>query len=207
MDTTQDFFNAVKFGDGAAVKTFLAGRPALVHVKNEGATALHFAALQGHSEIVDILLEGGADMEARDDEFNATPIGWANERGHMTMVQYLSDHGALVAIDRAAAFGMIDLIREYILEGTDHLNTVGGFGAPLHEASLWGYPAIVGLLLDSGADPKLESADGRTAHAIAKSQIATGGGGTPLVSDVRRREIIDGCSAVVETFRQRGIAS
>jgi len=100
---------------------------------------------------------------------------------------------------------MIDLIREYILEGTEHINTQGGFGTPLHEAALWGYPEIVSLLLDSGADPAVESVDGRSALAIAREQVKTGGAGTPLVSDTRRREIIDGCTKVVGVLTKHGV--
>ncbi len=207
MDTTQDFFNAVKFGDTPAVTTFLEQQPALAMRELDGATPLHYAALEGRLELAEVLLDHGAELEARDRKFNATPIGWANERGHMELVRYLSDRGALVAIDRAAAFGMLDLIREYIDEGSEHLNSVGGFGAPIHEAALWGYPEIVQLLLASGADPAVESADGRTALAIARQQVSTGGAGTPLVSDVRRREIIDGCAKVVELFKKRGVTA
>jgi len=205
MDNTQAFFNAVKFGDAAAVANLLEEQPALAQRVQDGATALHYAALYGHTEVADILLDRGADLEARDAEFDATPIGWANEKGHKNLVAHLSDRGALVSIDRAAAFGMIDLIREYILEGTEHLNTQGGFGTPLHEAALWGYPEIVSLLLDSGADPAVESADGRTALAIAREQVKSGGAGTPLVSDTRRREIIDGCTNVVGVLTKHGV--
>ena len=205
MDITVDFFNAVKFGDAAAVTKYLEEQPALALRRIDGSTALHFAALQGQLPIIEILLDRGAELEARDDEFNATPIGWANEKGHMAVVRFLSERGALVSFARAAAFGMIDLVREYLDDDSRHLNSNGGFGAPLHEASLWGYPEIVELLLGSGADPALESTDGRTPLTIARRQVESGGAGTPLVSDVRRKEIINGCAKVVEVFRTRGI--
>ncbi len=205
METIQDFFNAVKFGDDGAVKNFLENQPALVHRKVDGATALHYAALEGHRNVIDVLLEFGADLESRDDKFNATPIGWANEKGHPPIVQYLSERGAKVDLNRAAAFGMIDLVQEYLAESTEQINTVGGFGTPLHEAALWGHPEIVELLLQSGADPAIENVDGKTAVQIARRQIETGARDTPLVGPSRRREIENGCAKVLEVFRKRGI--
>lgn len=42
-----------------------------------GATALHSAAYSGSAETVRLLLERGADMEARDTTWNSTPLEWA----------------------------------------------------------------------------------------------------------------------------------
>lgn len=38
---------------------------------------LHWAAYGGHSEIVRLLLERGAPVDARDRAFDNTPLGWA----------------------------------------------------------------------------------------------------------------------------------
>ena len=42
-----------------------------------GATALHWAALQGHERLVPRLVEAGADVHLRDRQYRSTPIGWA----------------------------------------------------------------------------------------------------------------------------------
>ena len=42
-----------------------------------GATALHHAAIRGRIILVEALLEAGAEVEIRDPEHNATPLGWA----------------------------------------------------------------------------------------------------------------------------------
>ncbi|MGH2852114.1 MAG: ankyrin repeat domain-containing protein [Solirubrobacteraceae bacterium] len=42
-----------------------------------GATPLHAAAYGGSAEAVPLLLARGADIEARDTNWNATPVGWA----------------------------------------------------------------------------------------------------------------------------------
>jgi cytohesin len=40
-------------------------------------TPLHVAAWFGHADIVELLLERGATIDMRDDEYNATPLSWA----------------------------------------------------------------------------------------------------------------------------------
>ena len=42
-----------------------------------GATALHWAAYMGIADTVELLIERGADIEARCTEFEATPLFWA----------------------------------------------------------------------------------------------------------------------------------
>ena len=42
-----------------------------------GATALHWAAMQGRASLVAALLDAGAPQDLRDHEHQATPRGWA----------------------------------------------------------------------------------------------------------------------------------
>jgi ankyrin repeat protein len=42
-----------------------------------GVTALHESAFTGNSTLIEALLEAGADPTRRDDEHDATPLGWA----------------------------------------------------------------------------------------------------------------------------------
>ena len=44
-----------------------------------GANPLHYAALNGHRDIVRLLVERGANVNSTDGEFGATPAGWAIE--------------------------------------------------------------------------------------------------------------------------------
>jgi ankyrin repeat protein len=49
-----------------------------VNAKDEnGATALHYAALHGRAEVARTLLRAGADHRIRDREHRSTPLGWA----------------------------------------------------------------------------------------------------------------------------------
>lgn len=52
-------------------------------------TALHNAAMNGHLDMVKLLIELGADPSIRDTEFNAHPSGWAEYSGKTEVAQYL----------------------------------------------------------------------------------------------------------------------
>jgi hypothetical protein len=97
-----------------------------------GWTPLHLAAHYGHLEIVDLLIEQHADLEAK--ALNAignTPLG-------------------------AAVWGdRLDVVERLIRAGAD-LNVKNNFGqAPLHRAVHRGAHRIARLLIASGADPEL----------------------------------------------------
>jgi hypothetical protein len=44
---------------------------------DEGATPLHAAAVSGSADVIRLLLDRGADIEARDTSWDDTPLGWA----------------------------------------------------------------------------------------------------------------------------------
>ncbi len=60
-------------------------------------TALHRAAIRGHRDIAELLLERGANVEARDFS-GARPLHFAVENGHQDIVELLLAHGADVAV-------------------------------------------------------------------------------------------------------------
>jgi hypothetical protein len=87
-----ELFTAVASGNVAQVRELLAADPGAANVTdNEGATALHYATLHGHRDIVDLLVARGADINARDERFGATPAGWT--------IEYLRERGGLLAME------------------------------------------------------------------------------------------------------------
>ena len=59
-----------------------------------GVTYLHKLAAIGDVDKAALLLERGADLEAVDDEWCSTPLGWAARWGHGDLVAFLLDRGA-----------------------------------------------------------------------------------------------------------------
>ena len=63
-----------------------------MHQRDEfGATALHHATLNGHREVIRLLLERGAEINSGDSVFGATPTAWA--------IEYLRELGGYLAIE------------------------------------------------------------------------------------------------------------
>ena len=54
-----------------------------------GATGLHWAAINGHRKAVELLIARGANLTIRDQRFDSTPEGWANEGGHTDLADLL----------------------------------------------------------------------------------------------------------------------
>jgi hypothetical protein len=78
----------------------------------DGQTPLHFARSR---EVVDLLLDRGADPDARDRDHRATPAQWMLDRrrgeGRYELAEYLVRRGATADIFLAAALGLADRLR------------------------------------------------------------------------------------------------
>jgi ankyrin repeat protein len=64
-------------------------RPNWLHI-----TPLHYFAESGDLENAAVFIEHGADLNARDEEFFSTPLGWAARCGKTRMVEFLLRRGA-----------------------------------------------------------------------------------------------------------------
>ena len=58
-----------------------------------GSTALFFACDRGHEPLVEFLLKKGADPNAKDTFYNATPLTWAQSKSHFKIVGMLFANG------------------------------------------------------------------------------------------------------------------
>ncbi|RYP43640.1 hypothetical protein DL768_009815 [Monosporascus sp. mg162] len=123
-------------------------------------TQLSWAAENGHKEIVQLLLDKGAETDAKDNG-DQTPLWWAAEKGHKEIVQLLLDKGAktdakdnngLTPLWWAAEKGHKEIVQLLLDEGakTDTKDYNGR--TPLREAAFNGHKETVQLLLDDGAE-------------------------------------------------------
>jgi Ankyrin repeats (3 copies) len=84
-----EMLRAVRAGDLAAVKALLdQGVPVDVKFRYD-RTPLSFAADRGHLEMVKLLLERGADVNARDSFYKMTPLSAAAMKGNADIVRLL----------------------------------------------------------------------------------------------------------------------
>jgi len=138
-------------GDSAQVRNLLAAGANPNQLDEAGDTALHVAALQGHLDVVNALLEGGADANAKDAR-GWTPIFKAAynhelDCGFAPVVQALIDAGA--DVNARIFFGL----------------------TPLMLAAGGGEAAVCAALLAGGAEVKAANEGGITALMMAKERF------------------------------------
>ena len=104
--------------------------PTRVHERGgDGKTPLHFARSR---TVVDLLLDAGADIDARDVDHRSTPAQWMLDRrrgaGRFELAQYLVERGASTDIFLAAALGLTDRARAMLESNRDLLDLRTGRG-------------------------------------------------------------------------------
>ena len=127
---------------------------------NENRAALSIAAEHGHDELVKLLLDEGADINAQGGSFG-NALQAASCGGHKQIVKLLLDKGAEVnsqggdygnALQAASCGGHKQIVKLLLDKGAD-INAQGGsFDNALRAASHGGDKHIVKLLLDKGAE-------------------------------------------------------
>lgn len=95
------------------LRQLLAEDPARVHERGgDGQTPLHFARSR---VVAELLVDAGADLDARDVDHRATPAEWMLDRrrgaGRYELARYLVQRGARADIFLAAALGLTDVAR------------------------------------------------------------------------------------------------
>lgn len=114
----------------------------------KGATAVWYAALSGRAEIVQLLVEHGADLNVQEEVAHSSPLDSAASLGHIDVVEVLLEGGADVAITSPT-------------------------GTPLHSAAFAQRADIAALLLRHGA--KVNAVDANDVTPLHLAAAASAG--------------------------------
>ncbi|HEX4810749.1 MAG TPA: ankyrin repeat domain-containing protein [Bryobacteraceae bacterium] len=115
-----DAHSAARLGLTAKLEELVAADPAVVHARGgDGQMPLHFASTV---EIANLLLESGADLDARDVDHESTPAQYMLRvqqkrhypRDRQDVARYLISRGCRTDILMAAALGDADLVRHHL---------------------------------------------------------------------------------------------
>jgi ankyrin repeat protein len=82
--------------NAVALRTLLAHGMSPDQMNWQHQTLLHWACTQETSECAAILLDAGASIAARDDEYRSTPLAWAARANRPQVVEFLLSRGAPV---------------------------------------------------------------------------------------------------------------
>jgi len=122
-------------------------------------TPLYLAAREGHSSVVAVLLQRGANINAQSDDL-VTPLHAAARNGHKAVVQELVQHDD-IQIDAkddagatplawAAKEGHSSVVAVLLQSGANINAQIHDLRTPLHVAATYGHKAVVQELLQNG---------------------------------------------------------
>jgi ankyrin repeat protein len=201
---TDRYFAAIREGQVDALRELVTREPALLGATTGpdyaperplGCTGLHVAVHADRPDAAEVLLEAGADVEARTTE-GRTPLHDSIELGRVEITRKLLERGAVIDVCSAAILGRVERLRELIDADPELVNDRSTQLSPLGWASFGnqvetarmliergariddgellcaasvGHVEVGSLLIAHGADPEevLEDAGGNALHAAA----------------------------------------
>lgn len=162
-----EYIEAVNNGDANRVKSLLADNKALLEFIDApwfafDAPAIVFAAASGNRELIQVLLDASASIDAKSSWWAGGTSALQHTAGSMLsynreLAEYLIKQGATIDAHSAAGLDMSDTLAGLICENPEVVNAPGSDGmSPLHFAAT---SRIAELLLKHGADINLRDRD------------------------------------------------
>ncbi|XP_072177644.1 poly [ADP-ribose] polymerase tankyrase-2-like [Diadema setosum] len=142
-EPNRELFEACRNGDLTRVKKFVS--PTNVNARDTSgrkSSPLHFAAGFGRKDVVEFLLQNGANVHSRDD-------------------------GGLIPLHNACSFGHAEVVVLLLRNGADANARDNWNYTPLHEAAIKGKIDVCIVLLQNGADSHIRNTDGKTPLDLA----------------------------------------
>uniref|UniRef100_A0A8C7A4H6 Poly [ADP-ribose] polymerase n=1 Tax=Nothoprocta perdicaria TaxID=30464 RepID=A0A8C7A4H6_NOTPE len=142
-EALRELLEACRNGDVSRVKRLVdAANVNAKDMAGRKSTPLHFAAGFGRKDVVEHLLQTGANVHARDD-------------------------GGLIPLHNACSFGHAEVVSLLLCQGADPNARDNWNYTPLHEAAIKGKIDVCIVLLQHGADPGIRNTDGKSALDLA----------------------------------------
>nr|XP_046916564.1 LOW QUALITY PROTEIN: poly [ADP-ribose] polymerase tankyrase-2-like [Dermatophagoides farinae] len=159
----KDIFQACKIGDLNRLKKLINSNNVNVRDPSGGgrSTPLHFASGFGRLDVVDFLIQQGANIHAKDD-------------------------GGLVPLHNACSFGHIEVVKLLLKNGAVPNVKDNWHFTPLMEAAIKGKLEVCLYLLQKGADARLTNSESKTALELASPLVKP-----VLTGDYRKHELLE----------------
>ena len=141
------------------------------HADSTGCSALSHAVVRNHPDVVEVLIDAGADIEVKNEK-GRSPLLRASCLGHLDIAKVLVKAGAGVCVtDKqggtclalASYFGHTETVRYLVgLKEVDvkHVENTGR--TALSIAVVRNHPDVVEVLIDAGADIEVKDEKGRS---------------------------------------------
>jgi ankyrin repeat protein len=154
--------DAAARGDREAVRTLLKKAADVNAAQGDGMTALHWAAMNGDTELAQMLLVAGANVRSTTRLGTYTPLYLASQQGHAAVIQALIKAGADVKAGTpngttplmvAAASGEVEAVKVLVEAGAE-VNGKDGVRqqTPLMYAAASNRAAVIEYLASKGAE-------------------------------------------------------
>ena len=168
----KSFHAAARARDMMAITAFLdAGINPNARSESDGRTALIDAAARGDIEVVNVLVERGADVNVRDNQ-GYTALLHAIEARHAQVEQVLLNHpkldpnarglNGITALSSYTWRDRKDAVQKLLDLGADANAQDNDGDSALHGAAQSGNVEILNMLLAKGANPNLKNKEGGT---------------------------------------------
>ncbi|KAG8193909.1 hypothetical protein JTE90_011464 [Oedothorax gibbosus] len=161
-DIGRELFDACRYGDVSRVRRLVTQQNVNARdAAGRKSTPLHFAAGFGRRDVVEHLLQNGANVHARDD-------------------------GGLIPLHNACSFGHAEVVQLLLRHGADPNARDNWNYTPLHEAAIKGKTDVCIVLLQHGADPSIRNTDAKAALDLADPSARS-----VLTGEYRKDELLE----------------